>query len=102
MACQFVQDRAAYKLQETVLFFVLPQLFLELRREQIEQLGVPRDERRCCVRGTKDDDISWSAHNDVATKATFYLAHIRTLLDVLGSERVQRRSGPMASKRAHP
>ena len=44
MACKPVLNRAAHQFYETILILVLPQLLLELRCEQIEQLGIAGDE----------------------------------------------------------
>jgi len=57
MAGKFVMDRAAHQLEETILVCVLPQLFLELRREQIEQFGIPRHEWLCCVQGAENNYV---------------------------------------------
>ena len=66
MACKFVLDRAAHKLQKTILLLVLTQLLLKLRCEQVEQFGIPSDEWLRCVGGTKNNHIACCSNDDLA------------------------------------
>jgi hypothetical protein len=102
MTGELVLDCAPHQLQEAVFFFVLAQLVLELRGEQIKQLCVARNEWLCRVRSFEHHDIPWRSHHDLAAETALDLASVGTLLHILHPQWVERASASMASQRSHP
>ena len=64
-------DGRANEQGETVRVIALLQLFFELRREHVEELGVADQEREMSIGGAKDDGVARGAAADRASKMMF-------------------------------
>src|ERR1019366_1531513 len=101
-AGEFLLHGWADALDKVLVAVFLLQLFLELRRQQSQQLSVPSDEWPFSIGCVKDDGIARSSAGHRAAKVAFNRLYMCARFYELHAPRRQARARAKASSRKYP
>ena len=102
LAGEFSLDSGADPLGESFLHLVTLQLFLKLRREHGQELGVTSDERQSGVRRAEDKSIPCGSEDDGAAEVAFEDPGVRRLACEFKAEWRDPGASTMARDTQHP